>query len=189
MQTQTAQTEARIAAKDEPCDTCGANAGEQCRNPLPWAKGKSNVYDTVIDAEGNGVAFIYMRDNSAKIRDRIIEAVNREDGPMEPTQDERCAFARLMSQTEWQYADEPAEVVISYFESPWKWNREFQKWKELGGTMEPKVINAFSKWLNWRCETCGEMPCVSDCDTREDEQEDSVYIQNVEYRQAARVRE
>jgi hypothetical protein len=65
-----------------------------------------------------------------------------------PSYDDLLTFARVMYEIEWQYSSEPGEPILSYFEKPHKWDAEYQKWKELGGSLEKECMDAFEKWLD-----------------------------------------
>lgn len=81
---------------------------------------------------------------------------------LEPTYDDLLAFARVMYDVEWQYSGEPGERVLEFMEKPHKWNAEYLKWREFGGTLEKDCTNALDRWLENRnvCGQCGGSGCV-----------------------------
>lgn len=66
----------------------------------------------------------------------------------EPTYDDLVTFARVMYDVEWHYSSEPGESLLEYFEKPHKWNDEYAKWRELGGTLDKSCVDAFSHWFD-----------------------------------------
>lgn len=62
--------------------------------------------------------------------------------------DDIVTFGRIMYDIAWQYSSEPGERILEYFEKPHKWEPEFQKWKELGGSLEKECTDALEKWYD-----------------------------------------
>ncbi len=63
--------------------------------------------------------------------------------------DDIVTFGRVMYDTIWKYdGPDAGEHLLDYFESPHKWEAEYQKWRELGGTLEPECLRAFETWYD-----------------------------------------
>ncbi len=48
----------------------------------------------------------------------------------------------------WQYSSEPGSLLLDYFEAPYKWEAEYQKWRKLGGTLDKECLDAFEHWYD-----------------------------------------
>ncbi len=77
--------------------------------------------------------------------------------------DDMVTFARAMYEVEWRYSGpDSGERLLDFFESPHKWDVEYQKWREFGGTLDKECLNVFEEWY------------VHKDDPQEDEDADTV---------------
>lgn len=66
------------------------------------------------------------------------------------TYDERVTFAHVLVDAEmlWDAVD-----VLAYFDRPWRWEPEYQVWREVGGeTRDAETTKAFQQRWNERKE-------------------------------------
>lgn len=88
-----------------------------------------------------------------------------------PTYDQLHSFAVAMHQIEWQYSEEPGSVVLEFFEKPHKWDAEFAKWQELGGSLDKECVDRLEFYLDRKndsgeCAKCGGRASDSQHDTK-----------------------
>lgn len=62
--------------------------------------------------------------------------------------DDIVMFGHVLAKTAFYSSEEPIESLLGYFEKPHKWEPEFQKWKELGGTLDRECVNSFEDWYD-----------------------------------------
>jgi len=55
--------------------------------------------------------------------------------------DEIVAFARVLHECG-QVSD--IDDVLRYLEKPWKWQKEFSRWQELGGRLTKETLDTMS---------------------------------------------
>lgn len=60
--------------------------------------------------------------------------------------DEIVMFGHVLVATVFQCVEEPANDLLGYFDKPHKWEREYQKWRELGGTLDRDCLRRFEDW-------------------------------------------
>jgi len=64
--------------------------------------------------------------------------------------DDIVTFGHVLAATIFYGNEEPVKDLLHYFEKPWQWEREFQKWRELGGTLDEPCLDAFERWYDNR---------------------------------------
>jgi len=62
--------------------------------------------------------------------------------------DDIVTFGHVLADTVFYGSDEPAQALLGYFEKPHKWEPEYQKWSELGGTLDKDCIRRFEDWYD-----------------------------------------
>jgi hypothetical protein len=72
-------------------------------------------------------------------------------GLLDAGYDDIVSFGRVLSQTIFYgEGDEAVEMLLSYFEGPHKWEAEYQKWRELGGSFSDPCLRQFEDWYDSR---------------------------------------
>jgi len=59
--------------------------------------------------------------------------------------DEIIAFAHVLHECG-QVSD--IDEVLAYLERPWRWQKEFSRWQELGGTLARETLDIMSSEWN-----------------------------------------
>jgi len=57
--------------------------------------------------------------------------------------DDIVTFGRVLSQSVFGCN---VDSLLDYFEAPHKWETEYQKWRELGGTLDDECLERFAAW-------------------------------------------
>jgi hypothetical protein len=71
--------------------------------------------------------------------------------------DDIVTMGRVLAQTIFYgQGGEAVEALLDYFEAPHKWEAEYQKWRELGGTLEDDCLRQFEYWHDNRTITADE---------------------------------
>ena len=88
-----------------------------------------------------------------------------------PTHDQLVDFAYVMHKAAWQHDDEPGERVIEFFSKPHKWDAEYQRWQELGGSLDKDCIDRFEFYIDRKtysgeCAKCDGRPSDSQHDMK-----------------------
>lgn len=65
--------------------------------------------------------------------------------------DEIITFGRVLAHV-WQYEDSDnlVSAIFGYLEGPHKWEKEYQHWRLLGGSLSDGCLEAFSDWYENR---------------------------------------
>lgn len=60
--------------------------------------------------------------------------------------DNIVSFGHVLAKTIFLGDEDPVESLLAYFEKPHKYEREYRKWIELGGTLDQDCLNRFADW-------------------------------------------
>lgn len=60
--------------------------------------------------------------------------------------DDIVTFGHVLAKTVFYGSNEPMDALLAYFDKPYKWETEYQKWLELGGTLDRECVEAFETW-------------------------------------------
>lgn len=69
--------------------------------------------------------------------------------------DNIVTFGRVLAETLFFGTEEPVKSLLAYFEKPHKWEGEYQKWRELGGTLDRECLESLIPYVP-TLDQCGE---------------------------------
>lgn len=64
--------------------------------------------------------------------------------------DDIVTFGHVLAKTIFYGSDDPVSSLLAYFEKPHKWETEYRKWRELGGTLDDECLHQFEEWSDNR---------------------------------------
>jgi hypothetical protein len=85
--------------------------------------------------------------------------------------DDIVAFGNVLAKTVFFGSDEPMDSLLDYFSKPHKWDVEYQRWQELGGSLDKDCIDRFEFYIDRKtysgeCAKCDGRPSDSQHDMK-----------------------